>query len=128
MFTGIITGVGRIAAVHDLGSSLQHGKRLTVQVPAGGEVVADVELSTLTAAEPATVRGRVHERAPAGVITVDFSGSSPASLFGINSPRTYTHAYAVFGLKAVIAPHVPNNIGSLSCLTSSPSPAPWSIR
>ena len=50
-----------------------------------------------------------------GKITVDFSGSSPASLFGINSPRTYSHAYAVFGLKAVIAPHVPNNIGSLSC-------------
>ena len=50
-----------------------------------------------------------------GKITVDFSGSSPASLFGINSPRTYTHAYSVFGLKAVIAPHVPNNIGSLSC-------------
>ena len=35
MFTGIITGVGRIAAVHDLGSSLQHGKRLTIEVPAG---------------------------------------------------------------------------------------------
>ena len=35
MFTGIITGVGRIAAVHDLGSSLQHGKRLEIEVPAG---------------------------------------------------------------------------------------------
>ncbi|MBI2771383.1 MAG: riboflavin synthase [Burkholderiales bacterium] len=35
MFTGIITGVGRIAAVHDLGSSLQHGKRLTISTPAG---------------------------------------------------------------------------------------------
>ena len=35
-----------------------------------------------------------------GKITVDFTGSSAASLFGINSPRTYTHAYAVFGLKA----------------------------
>jgi N-methylhydantoinase B len=50
-----------------------------------------------------------------GKITIDFSGSSPASMYGINSPRTYTHAYSVFGLKAVIAPHVPNNIGSLSC-------------
>jgi N-methylhydantoinase B len=50
-----------------------------------------------------------------GKITIDFTGSSPASLHGINSPRTYTHAYSVFGLKAVIAPHVPNNIGSLSC-------------
>ena len=35
MFTGIITGVGRIAAVHDLGSTNQHGKRLKVQAPAG---------------------------------------------------------------------------------------------
>ena len=35
MFTGIITGVGRIAAVHDLGRSLQHGKRLTIEAPAG---------------------------------------------------------------------------------------------
>ncbi|MGH6853843.1 MAG: hydantoinase B/oxoprolinase family protein [Aestuariivirga sp.] len=50
-----------------------------------------------------------------GRITIDFTGSSSASIFGINSPRTYTHAYSVFGLKAVIAPHVPNNIGSLSC-------------
>jgi N-methylhydantoinase B len=50
-----------------------------------------------------------------GKITIDFTDSSAASIFGINSPRTYTHAYSVFGLKAVIAPHVPNNIGSLSC-------------
>ena len=35
MFTGIITGVGRIVAVHDLGRSLQHGKRLTIETPAG---------------------------------------------------------------------------------------------
>ena len=33
MFTGIITGVGRIVAVHPLGSSLAHGKRLTIQTP-----------------------------------------------------------------------------------------------
>jgi N-methylhydantoinase B len=49
-----------------------------------------------------------------GEITIDYSGSSPAALFGINSPRTYSLAYSVFALKAVIAPHVPNNIGSLS--------------
>lgn len=48
-------------------------------------------------------------------ITIDFSGSSTASIYGINSPRTYSHAYTVFGLKAVIAPHVPNNAGSLEC-------------
>jgi riboflavin synthase len=35
MFTGIITGVGRIVAIHDLGRSSQHGKRLTIEAPAG---------------------------------------------------------------------------------------------
>ena len=60
--------------------------------------------------------------------TIDFTGSSPASIFGINSPRTYTHAYSVFGLKAVIAPHVPNNAGSLSCFDLVTEPAPASIR
>ena len=33
MFTGIITGVGRIVAVHPLGSSSFHGKRLEVAEP-----------------------------------------------------------------------------------------------
>lgn len=35
MFTGIITGVGRIADLHPLGSSLDHGKRLTIEAPPG---------------------------------------------------------------------------------------------
>lgn len=33
MFTGIITGVGRIAAIHALGSSLSHGKQLVIECP-----------------------------------------------------------------------------------------------
>ena len=33
MFTGIITGVGRIAAINALGSSLAHGKCLTIECP-----------------------------------------------------------------------------------------------
>jgi len=35
MFTGIITGVGRITALRDLGPSTQHGKRLTITTPEG---------------------------------------------------------------------------------------------
>ena len=35
MFTGIITGVGHITTVAALGSSSAHGKRLTIQCPAG---------------------------------------------------------------------------------------------
>ncbi|HKQ63076.1 MAG TPA: hydantoinase B/oxoprolinase family protein, partial [Candidatus Polarisedimenticolaceae bacterium] len=48
-----------------------------------------------------------------GEITVDYAGSSPASGRGINSPRCYTEAYSVFGLKCLIAPAIPNNAGSL---------------
>jgi N-methylhydantoinase B/oxoprolinase/acetone carboxylase alpha subunit len=48
-------------------------------------------------------------------IVVDFAGSSPASARGINSPKCYTDAYSVFGLKCLIAPEVPNNAGSLEC-------------
>ena len=33
MFTGIITGVGRIVAIHALGSTSNHGKRLTIETP-----------------------------------------------------------------------------------------------
>ena len=35
MFTGIITGMGRIVAIHRLGSSSHHGNRLTIETPAG---------------------------------------------------------------------------------------------
>jgi riboflavin synthase len=62
MFTGIITGVGRIVAVHDLGSSLDHGKRLTLEAPAGylddvglGDSIAlNGACMTVTTASPAT--------------------------------------------------------------------------
>ena len=46
-------------------------------------------------------------------IVVDYAGSSPASARGINSPKCYTDAYSVYGLKCLVAPAVPNNAGSL---------------
>jgi riboflavin synthase len=73
MFTGIITGVGRIAAVHDLGSSLQHGKRLTVQAPVG--YVNDVQLGDSIALNGAcmTVTTLAPER---NEFTIDISAES----------------------------------------------------
>ena len=46
-------------------------------------------------------------------LVVDYAGTSPASSRGINSPKCYTDAYSVFGLKCLVAPEVPNNAGSL---------------
>ncbi len=55
-------------------------------------------------------------------IHVDFAGSSPASQRGINSPKCYTDAYSVFGLKCLVAPEVPNNAGSLEPFEVSAPP------
>lgn len=49
-----------------------------------------------------------------GRIHVSFGGSSPASRHGINLVLNYTRAYAAFGVRAAVAPEVPNNEGSLS--------------
>jgi len=46
-------------------------------------------------------------------ITVDYSGSAPASSYGINVVINYTSAYTVYGVKCLIAPDIPNNHGSI---------------
>src|ERR687884_1846743 len=52
-------------------------------------------------------------------IHVDYTGTSPASAYGINVVMNYTLAYTAFGVKCLIAPEVPNNAGSLSTVTVS---------
>jgi riboflavin synthase len=80
MFTGIITGVGRIVASHDLGSSLQHGKRLAIACPAG--YLDDVGLGDSIALNGAcmTVAGL---DLPHGQFTIDISAESLACTTGL---------------------------------------------
>jgi N-methylhydantoinase B len=54
-----------------------------------------------------------------GGIHVDYTGTSPASAFGINVVMNYTLAYTAFGVKCLVAPEVPNNAGSLAPITAS---------
>ena len=81
MFTGIITGVGRIAATHDLGRSLQHGKRLTIEAPAG--YLDDVGLGDSIALNGAcmTVTALDHKE---GCFTIDISAESLARTAGLS--------------------------------------------
>lgn len=61
MFTGIITGVGRIAAVHASGPSAAHGKRLTIACPPaflddvglGDSIALNGACMTVTTLDPA---------------------------------------------------------------------------
>jgi N-methylhydantoinase B len=72
-----------------------------------------------------------------GVIDADLAGSSPAAARGINCPLGYSQAYASFGIKVAVAPHVPNNHASLEAIrvtapagliVSAERPAPVTAR
>ena len=83
MFTGIITGVGRIAAVHDLGSSSSHGKRLGIAAPAG--YLDDVGLGDSIALNGACMTVTTLEPAQQ-LFTIDMSAESLDKTAGLAEP------------------------------------------
>ena len=46
-------------------------------------------------------------------ISVDYTGTSDKSKFGINVPLSYTKAYTCFGLSCLVSAEIPNNAGAL---------------
>ena len=84
MFTGIITGVGHITRIDDLGASEAHGKRLHVQCPAGylddaglGDSIAiNGACMTVTTLQP---------NADAPTFTLDISAESLNKTAGLDS-------------------------------------------
>ncbi|MEO8022832.1 riboflavin synthase [Polaromonas sp.] len=83
MFTGIITGVGRIVAIHSLGSSLDHGKRLTVEAPAG--YLDDVGLGDSIALNGACMTVTVLDSAK-NQFLIEISAESLAKTSGLVEP------------------------------------------
>ena len=83
MFTGIVTAVGRIVAVHALGSSPAHGKRLDIEAPpgwlddvaAGDSIALNGACMTVTQFEPAR-----------GAFSIDISAESLACTAGLAQP------------------------------------------
>ena len=49
-------------------------------------------------------------------IHVDYTGTSGMSSYAINCPMCYTEAYTTFGVNCVVAPHIPNNTGTLDAV------------
>ena len=81
MFTGIITGLGRITAVEALGADPSHGKRLTIETPAaylddvqlGDSIALNGACMTVTTFDPATRR-----------FTIDISAESLDKTAGLD--------------------------------------------
>ena len=82
MFTGIITGVGRIAAVHALGSSSTHGKRLTIACPP--DYLADVGLGDSIALNGACMTVTTLD-VPTQEFTIDISAESLSKTAGLET-------------------------------------------
>ncbi len=85
MFTGIITGVGRISAVQALGESSTHGKRLTIQAPAG--YLDDVGLGDSIALNGACMTVTTFDVA-AQNFTIDISAESLDKTAGLDGLGT----------------------------------------
>lgn len=82
MFTGIITGMGRIAAVHSLGDAPGHGKRLTIEAPPA--YLDDVGLGDSIALNGACMT--VTTLAPAqSQFTIDISAESLSKTAGLDT-------------------------------------------
>ena len=82
MFTGIITGVGQIIESQALGQDPSHGRRLTIQSPAG--FVDDVGLGDSIAINGACMTVTTFDAAAAR-FTIDVSAESLARTVGLAS-------------------------------------------
>ena len=84
MFTGIITGVGRITRIEDLGASQAHGKRLHVQCPPG--YLDDAGLGDSIAINGACMTvTTLQQDAQAPVFTLDISAESLDKTGGLDT-------------------------------------------
>lgn len=83
MFTGIISGVGRITLVEALGGDASHGKRLTIEAPA--HYLDDVQLGDSIAINGACMTVTQFEREPAR-FTIDVSAESLDKTAGLDQP------------------------------------------
>ena len=82
MFTGIITGLGRISAVQPLGESANHGKRLTLDCPA--HYLDDVTLGDSIALNGACMTV-TSLNAAAQQFTIDISSESLSKTAGLDT-------------------------------------------
>ncbi len=126
MFTGIITGVGRIAAVHDLGRSLQHGKRLTIEAPAG--YLDDVGLGDSIAINGACMTVTTTDPAR-GQFTIEISAESLDKTAGLAEPGPVNLEKALRAHDRlgghIVAGHV-DGIGTVSFF--APVGESWELR
>ena len=126
MFTGIITGDGRIATIDDLGSSQQYGKRLTITAPTG--YLDDVGLGDSIALNGACMTVTSLD-ANAGRFSIDISAESLDKTAGLDRPGAVNLEKALRPQDRLgghlVAGHV-DGVGSV--LKMAPVGESWELR
>jgi N-methylhydantoinase B len=106
-----------LADIEELAAAIldrsEAGMRAAIAEIPDGEYRSELRLDGFE--EPVVIATRVAVQGD--LLTVDYSGSSPASKRAINVVLNYTKAYTTYGVKCVVAPHVPNNAGSFRPVT-----------
>ena len=126
MFTGIISGLGRIAEVHDLGTEASHGKRLTIEAPAG--YLDDVALGDSIALNGACMT--VTSFAPAARrFTVDISAESLRLTAGLGAPGPVNLEKALRAQDRLGGHLVSGHVDGLGAVTHfAPVGESWELR
>jgi riboflavin synthase len=114
MFTGIITGVGHITEVNTLGESTAHGKRLTIQCPAG--YLDDVGLGDSIALNGACMTVTTIDAA-AHTFTIDISAESLNKTSGLNTTGTINLEKALRANDRLGGHLVSGHVDGLGCVT-----------
>jgi riboflavin synthase len=126
MFTGIITGVGRIVDVQDLGADAAHGKRLTLEAPAGylddvalGDSIAlNGACMTVTGFDPAARR-----------FTIDISAESLRLTAGLGEPGSVNLEKALRSHDRLGGHIVSGHVDGLGTVTHfAPVGESWELR
>lgn len=85
------------------------------QIPDGTYVFEDVCDGDSFDPKPIVIKGAL--TITADEVTIDFTGSSPQSRGGMNSPLGVTHSATLFALKAIAEPNSASNSGSYRPVT-----------
>lgn len=127
MFTGIITGVGRIAAVHALGTSEQHGKRVVVATPE--TYLDDVALGDSIAINGACMTVSAIENDAAN-FSVDVSAESLAKTSDLDTCGTPVNLEKALRPSDRLGGHIVSGhvdgIGRVTCF--APTGESWDLR
>ena len=126
MFTGIITGVGRIAAVHDLGSLPDYGKKLTVECPPGW--LEDVGLGDSIALNGACMTVTQFDNA-ANRFTIEISAESLDKTAGLDRPGPINLEKALRAHDRLGGHIVAGHVDGVGTVTSfAPVGESWELR